>query len=103
LDLKEKQPDSNVTELAGGGKEKCDVLSVTDRSVSNKDRLIIDYGCSQHISSNQKIFSSYTSVQGGEVFMENFATSKVINEGTIQFHSYGGGITTLQGIRHVLE
>jgi len=49
--------------------EQCDVLSVTDRSVGNKNRWVIDSECSQHISSNRKMFSSYTSVQGGEVFM----------------------------------
>ena len=44
--------------------EQCDVLSVTDRSVGNKNRWIIDSKCSQYISSNRKIFSSYTSVKG---------------------------------------
>ena len=33
--------------------------------------------------------------------MENSATSKVIDEGTIHFHSHDRCITTLQGIRHV--
>ena len=56
---KKKQPDANVTELVEGDEEQCDVLSVTDSPVSNKDRWIIDSGCSQHISSNKKIFSSY--------------------------------------------
>ena len=49
------------------------------------------------------MFSSYTLVQKGEVFIENSATSKVIGEGTIQFQSHDGCITTLQGIRHILE
>ena len=69
--------------------------------VGNKDRWVIDSGCSQHISSNRKMFSSYTSVQEGEVFMGNFATSKVNSEGTIQFRSHDGCITTLQGVHHV--
>jgi len=50
-----------------------------------KDRWVIDSRCSQHISSNKKMFSSYTSVQGKEVVIRNSATSKVIGEGTIQF------------------
>ena len=79
---KKKQPDANITELVEGDEEQY-VLSVTDRSVGNKDRWIIDSECSQDISSNRKMFSSYTSVQGVEVFMENFATSKVIGKGTI--------------------
>jgi len=47
------------------------------------------------------MFSSYTSVQRGEVFIENSATSTVIGEGTIQFYYYDGYITTLQGVHHV--
>jgi len=35
--------------------------------------------------------------------MENSATSKVIDEGTIHFHSHDRCITTLQGIRQVTE
>jgi len=100
---KKKQSDANVIELIGRYEEQCDILSVTDRSVGNKDRWVIDSGCSQHISSNRKMFSSYTSVQGGEDFMRNSATSKVIGEGTIQFQSHDGCITTLQGVRHVPE
>ena len=101
LALKKKQLDVNVTELTGEDEEQCDVLSVTDRPVGNKDRWVIDSGCSQHINSNRKMFSSYTPVQEGEVFMGNSAISKVICEGTIQFRSHDGCITTLQGIRNV--
>ena len=35
--------------------------------------------------------------------MRNSATNKVIGEGTIQFRSHDGCITTLQGVRHVPE
>ena len=35
--------------------------------------------------------------------MGNSAISRVIDEGTIQFWSYDGCITTLQGVRHVPE
>jgi len=33
--------------------------------------------------------------------MEKPVISKVIGEGTIQFHSHDGCITTLQGVRHI--
>ena len=61
---KNKQPDANVAELAKRNEDKCDVLSVTNCLVSNKDRWIINFGCSQYISSNRKMFSSYTLVRG---------------------------------------
>ena len=35
---KKKQSDANVIELIGEDKDKCDILSVIDRSVGNKDR-----------------------------------------------------------------
>jgi len=49
------------------------------------------------------MFSSYNSVQGGEVFIENSATSKVIGEGIVQFCFHDGCIITRQGIHHVLD
>jgi len=49
------------------------------------------------------MFSSCTSISKGEVFMKNFATSKVIGEKIIQFRSHDGCINTLQGIRHIPE
>jgi len=64
LASKEKQPNANITELVEGDEEQCDILSVTDRPAGNKDRWVIDSRCSQHISSNRKMFSSYTSVHG---------------------------------------
>jgi len=94
---KKKQPDTNITELVEGDEKQCVVLSVIDGPVSNKDRWVIDSGYSQHISSNRKMFSSYISVQEGEVFMENSATSKVIGEGTIQFRSHNGCENHLEG------
>jgi len=60
---KKKQTDANITELVEGDEKHCDVLSVIDRPVGNKNMWVIDFGCSQHISSNRKIFSSYISVQ----------------------------------------
>jgi len=35
--------------------------------------------------------------------MRNFATSKMIGEGTIQFRSHDGYITALQDVHHVPE
>ena len=47
---KKKQSDGNITELVERDEEQCDILSVTDIPVGNKDRWVIDSGCSQHIS-----------------------------------------------------
>ena len=99
---KKKQPDAKATELAKGDEGQCDVLSVTGRSVNNKDRQIIDSGCSQHISSNIKMFTSYTSTQG-EKSSWGILLNKVIGKGTIQYHSQDRCITTLQDVCHVFD
>jgi len=62
--VKKKQQKTNTTELAEADEDKCDIPSVTDSSISNKDKWIIDSGYSHNISSNKKMFSSYTSVHG---------------------------------------
>jgi len=41
--------------------------------------------------------------KGGEVFMKNSATSKVIGKRTILFRFHDGCITTLQNVRHIPE
>ena len=41
--LTRKRQNANVTELSEGDEDKCDILSVSDRSVDNKDRWIIDF------------------------------------------------------------
>ena len=43
---KKKQQDVNVIELPEGDKDKCDNLSVIDSLIDNKDKWIIDFGCS---------------------------------------------------------
>ena len=35
---KKKQKDANIVELVEGDEDKCDVLSVINRSIGNKDR-----------------------------------------------------------------
>ena len=69
---KKKQSDANITELVERDKEQCDVLSVTDKLIGNKNRWVVDSGYSQHISSNRKMFSSYTSVQRGRSLYGKF-------------------------------
>ena len=71
-----KQQDANVIELSERDEDKCDVLSITDSSVGNKDRWIIDSGCSQQISFDIKIVLLIH-------FMGNSATRKVISKETI--------------------
>ena len=56
----------NITGLVEGNEEKCDVLSVIDRLVDNKNRWVKDFKSSQCISSNRKMFSSYNLV--GKLF-----------------------------------
>ena len=76
-------------------------LLQTDQLVTKINGLLILNIHSTSVS--RKMLSSYTSVQGREVFMENSATSKVNGEGTIQFRSHDECITTLQGIYYVSE
>ena len=35
---RKKQAEANITKLVEGDEKQCDVLSVTDKSVGNKDR-----------------------------------------------------------------
>ena len=54
------------------------------QTLGNKDRWVIDSGCSQHISSNRKMFSSHTSVQERN-FHGKFRYKQVFKEAHVMF------------------
>ena len=60
---KKKQLEANITELIKEDEDKCDVLSITDRSAGKKDRWIIDFGCS-HISVSIDVLHIHFSSRG---------------------------------------
>ena len=98
--LNSNNQDSSAN-LARGDEDGGEVLSVTNNLVGNKRRWIIDSGCSQHICTDREMFTSYTSVRGGVVYMANSSRSKVVGKGSIQFRSHDGYVTTLHGVSHV--
>ena len=76
-------------------------LLQTNQSVTKIDGLLtLDV---HSISVSIERCSSHTLRFKGEVFLGNSTTSKVNDEGTIQFRSHNGCITTFQGVRHIPE
>ncbi|KAG8477620.1 hypothetical protein CXB51_030679 [Gossypium anomalum] len=76
------------------------LVSTSDNSKLTSE-WILDLGCSFHMCPNREWFSTYSSVEGGVVRMENDSSSKVIGIGTVKIRIHDGTIRTLSDVRYV--
>ncbi|KAG8487854.1 hypothetical protein CXB51_018699 [Gossypium anomalum] len=74
------------------------VASINDSKVI-KD-WILDSGCTFHMSPNRDWFTTYETVSEGVVLMENNASCKIANVGTIKVKMFDGVVRTLSDVRH---
>ncbi|KAG8501296.1 hypothetical protein CXB51_003445 [Gossypium anomalum] len=77
------------------------VASVNNSKVS--EELILDSGCTFHISPNRDWFTTYETVSEGVVLMGKNASCKIAGVGTIKVKMFDGVVRTLSDIRHVPE
>ncbi|GJY00990.1 retrovirus-related pol polyprotein from transposon TNT 1-94 [Tanacetum coccineum] len=60
---------------------------VRQKAKLEPDEWIKDSGCSRHMTSNKKLFSSYKAIDGGNVLFGGNTKSKIIGKGTITHNS----------------
>ncbi|CAD6231032.1 unnamed protein product [Miscanthus lutarioriparius] len=83
-------------------KMKGDVLVVFVGCVAGRDEWILDSACSFHICSNRDWFSSYESVQSGDVVrMGDNNPREIVGIGSVQIKIHNGMIRTLKDVRHI--
>ncbi|CAD6246447.1 unnamed protein product [Miscanthus lutarioriparius] len=79
-----------------------DVLVVFAGCVAGRDKWILDCACSFHICSNKDWFSSYESVQSGDVMrMGDNNPREIVGIGSVQIKMHDGMIRTLKDVRHI--
>ncbi|KAH1082515.1 hypothetical protein J1N35_022276 [Gossypium stocksii] len=74
------------------------LVSTSDNSKLTSE-WILDSECSFHMCPNREWFSTYSSVEGEVVPMENDSSSKVIGIGTVKIRIHDGTIRTLSDVR----
>ncbi|CAD6232026.1 unnamed protein product [Miscanthus lutarioriparius] len=83
-------------------KRNGDVLVVFVGCVAGRDKWILDSTCSFHICSNRDWFSSYKSMQSGDVMrMEDNNPREIVGIGSVQIKMHDGMICTLKDVRHI--
>ncbi|GJR33042.1 retrovirus-related pol polyprotein from transposon TNT 1-94 [Tanacetum coccineum] len=96
----EKKPEKSAKVAIAKGDSDGDVYLAIDTKKS-RDELIIDSGCTFHMTPHQSWFSTYESFNGGNVYMGNHTICTVIGKGNIQVKILDGGVRTITGVRYV--
>ncbi|CAD6252660.1 unnamed protein product [Miscanthus lutarioriparius] len=87
---------------AADSSDSGDVLVVFTGCVVGRDEWILDSACSFHICSNRDWFSSYESVQSGDVVrMGDNNPREIMDIGFVQIKMHDGMIRTLKDVRHI--
>ena len=63
--------------------------------------MILDSGCSYHISPNRNWFSTYQLIDCEKVFIGNNVACKVVRINTIQIKMHNDIVRTLTNVKHV--
>ncbi|GKF49264.1 retrovirus-related pol polyprotein from transposon TNT 1-94 [Tanacetum coccineum] len=98
----EKKPEKSAEVAIAKGDSDGDVYLAIDTEKS-RDELIIDSGCTFHMTPHQSWFSTYESFNGGKVYMGNYTICTVIRKGNIRVKILDGGVRTITGVRHVQD
>uniref|UniRef100_I1QID9 Retrovirus-related Pol polyprotein from transposon TNT 1-94-like beta-barrel domain-containing protein n=1 Tax=Oryza glaberrima TaxID=4538 RepID=I1QID9_ORYGL len=79
-----------------------DCLVVFAGCVASHDEWILDTACSFHICINRDWFSSYKSVQNGDVVrMGDDNPHEIVGIGSVQIKTHDGMTRTLKDVRHI--
>ncbi|KAL2471821.1 Retrovirus-related Pol polyprotein from transposon TNT 1-94 [Abeliophyllum distichum] len=70
-------------------------------SVGNHREWWVDTGATRHICAEKNVFSNYKAIDGEQLFMENFSSSKVEGQGNMTLEMTSGKELVLNNVLHV--
>jgi hypothetical protein len=82
-------------------KEGGDVYLASTSTHSNHDVWLIDLGASFHMTPHKEWFCEYEKYNGGDVFLGDDSTTKIIGHGRVKLLLKDGRIRTLPGVLHI--
>jgi hypothetical protein len=62
---------------------------------------MIDSGVSYHMMPHRELFSEYEKYNGGDVFLGDDSTDKIMGRGRVKLVLKGGRIRNLPGVMHI--
>ena len=99
---KPKGSDStSSTEAKTSTKEGGDVYLASTSTHVDRDVWLIDSGASYHITPHREWFSEYEKYDGGDVFLGDNSTTKIMGRGRVKLLLKDGRIRTLPRVLHI--
>ncbi len=94
--------DGKASVVSSDNSDNGDVLIAFAGCVSMNDEWILDSACSFHMCCNKDWFSTYESVQSGDVVrMGDNIACEIVGIGSVQIRMHDGMIRTLTDVRHI--
>jgi hypothetical protein len=78
-----------------------DVYLASTSTHANHSVCLIDSGASYHMTHHREWFSEYEKYDGGDVFLEDDSTAKILGRGRVKLLLNNGRIRTLPGVLHI--
>jgi hypothetical protein len=99
---KPKGSDStSSTEAKTSTEEGGDVYLASTSTHADHDVWLIDSGASYHMTPHREWFSEYEKYDGGDVFLGDDSTTKILGRGRVKLLLKYGRIRTLPGVLHI--
>jgi hypothetical protein len=92
---------TSSTEEKTSTEEGGDVYLASTSTHADCDVWLIDSGASYHMTPHREWFSEYEKYDGGDVFLGDDSTTKILGRGRVKLLLKYGRIRTLPGVLHI--
>jgi hypothetical protein len=101
VEKKKGSEESSSTEENTFKEEGGDKYLASSSTHVDNEAWLIDSGASFHMTSHMEWFCEYEKYDGGNVFLGNDSTTKIIGRGRVKLRLIDGRIRTLPGVLHI--
>jgi hypothetical protein len=101
VEKKKGSEESSFTEEKTSKEEGGDVYLASSSTHADHEAWLVDSGASFHMTPHKEWFYEYERYDGGNVFLGNDSTTRIIGRGRVKFRLIDGRIRTLPGVLHI--
>jgi hypothetical protein len=101
VEKKKGSEESSSTKENTSKEEGGDVYLASSSTHADHEAWLIDLGASFHMTLHREWFCKYEKYDGGNVFLGNDSTTRIIGKGRVKLRLIDGRIRTLPGVLHI--
>ena len=101
VEKKKGSEESSFTEEKTSKEEGGDVYLASSSTHADHEAWLIESGASFHMTPHREWFCEYEKYDGGNVFLGNDSTTRIIGKGRVKLRLIDGRIRTLPGVLHI--